>query len=267
MSTGDFVHLTGNTLAREHVEALLAKLGREERVLELPDEMPNEGPLHDIDTDGPSRAAWRKRILGAEAEDLAPDVFHDVPLWRSLVADDANVVLWHGSHPAERILSIRGCWHLRDQAPRVHEVNVRTKARSWPSGESRPEFYDSVSLASAEDLALGLAACARVSAQEVARRAAHWESVRDVLGDWIHHIDGENLVKRPVTVYDDAIIEACGSDWTRARLVLARILAANPTGLWVPRWRIRVLLEGGALESRPEESDTDFPEQLRVRSR
>lgn len=70
MAAVTFVHLTGSTPAREHVEELLAKLGRKERVLELPDAMPNEGPLHDIDPDGPSRAAWRKRILGAEAEEL-----------------------------------------------------------------------------------------------------------------------------------------------------------------------------------------------------
>ena len=267
MSDGSFVHLTGSTSAREHVEQLLATLSREERVLAVPDGMPNEGPLHDIDTDGPSRAEWRKRILAAGAEALAPDVFHDGPLWRSIVADDSKVVLWHGPHPAERILSIRGCWHLRKQAHRVHEVAFRTKARSWPSGESRPEFYDSVSLASAEDLALGLAGCVRVSDGEVAGRAAHWESVRDVPGDWIHHIDGEGLVKRPMTAYDDAIIDACRSDWTRARLVLAHVLAANPTGLWVLSWRIRVLVEAGLLESRPDESDRDFPEQLRVGSR
>jgi hypothetical protein len=36
--------------------------------------------------------------------------------------------------------------------------------------------------------------------------------VRDVHGDWIHHIDGENLVERPVTVYDDEVVEACSSD-------------------------------------------------------
>lgn len=267
MADRAFVHLTASEAAREHVEELLVKLGREERVLELPDEMPNEGPLHDIDTDGPSRAEWRKRILGAEAEELAPDEFHDASLWQSLVGDDANMILWHGSHPAERILSVRACWHLRDQAHRVHEVANPTKERAWPSGESRPAFYDSVWLARAEELARGLAACARVPSEEVARRAAHWESVRDVPGDWIHHVEGENLVRRPVTVYDDAIIEACGRDWTRARLVLARVLAVNPTGLWVPRWRIRVFVDEGVLESRPDESDTDFPEQLRVRSR
>ncbi|MBX3215750.1 MAG: DUF1835 domain-containing protein [Labilithrix sp.] len=267
MSAGAFVHLTSSTPAREHVEELLAKLDRKERVLELPDEMPNEGPLHDIDTDGQSRAAWRRRILGAEAEALPPGDFDDAPLWRSIVADDANVVLWHGPHPAERILSLRGCWHLRDHAHRVHEVAFRTKARSWPSGESRPEFYDSVSLASADDLARGLASCVRVSAEEVARRAARWESVRDVPGDWIHHIDGEDFVRRPVTVYDDALVEACRSEWTRARLVVARVLAENPSGLWVLSWRIRVLVEAGALESRADETDAAFPEQLRARSR
>ena len=93
MAAVTFVHLTGSTPARAHVEELLAKLGRKERVLELPDAMPNEGPLHDIDTDGPSRAAWRKRILGAEAEELPSEDFNDAPLWRSIVADDANVVL------------------------------------------------------------------------------------------------------------------------------------------------------------------------------
>jgi hypothetical protein len=76
----------------------LEKLGRKERVLELPDEMPNKGPLHDIDADGPSRAAWRKRILGAEAESLPPGVFDDVPLWRSIVA--RTRARRHGRDPA-----------------------------------------------------------------------------------------------------------------------------------------------------------------------
>lgn len=267
MAAGAFVHLTTSRPAREHVEELVKALGREDRVLELPDDLPNEGPLHDIDADGPSRAAWRRRILGAEAEELPAGVFDDAPLWRSLVADDADVVLWHGPHPAERILSLRGCWHLREQAHRVHEVALRTKASSWPSGLPRPAFFDSVSLAPRDDLARGLAACVRVSAEEVARRAARWESVRDVPGDWIHHIDGEDLVKRPVTVYDDAIVEACRSEWTKARHVIARVLARSPTGLWVPRWRVRVLVEAGVLESRTDESDADFPARLRVRPR
>jgi hypothetical protein len=46
-----------------HVEELLEKLGRKERVLELPDGMPNEGPLHDIDAQGPSSAARRQWLL------------------------------------------------------------------------------------------------------------------------------------------------------------------------------------------------------------
>ncbi len=267
MAARAFVHLTSSATARDHVEELLETLGRNERVVDLPDDMPNEGPLHDIDNDGPSRAAWRKRILGAEAEARPPGEFEDMPLWRSIVGDDVNVVLWHGPHPAERILSLRGCWHLRGQACRVHEVGLRSKASSWPSGEGRPEFYDSVSLASRDELARGLAACVRVSADEVVRRAVQWESVRDVPGDWIHHLDGEDLVKRPVTVYDDEVVAACGSDWTRARRVLALVLAQNPTGLWLLRWRIRVLVEAAVLESRADESDTAFPEQLRMKPR
>jgi hypothetical protein len=51
MSPGAFVHLTSSAPASEHVEELSGKLGRKERVLQLPDEMPNEGPLHDIDVD------------------------------------------------------------------------------------------------------------------------------------------------------------------------------------------------------------------------
>lgn len=91
--------------------------------------------------------------------------------------------------------------------------------------------------------------------------------MRDAPGDWIHHIDGEGLVKRPVTVYDDEVVEACGSEWTQARLVIARVLAQNPTGLWVLQWRIRVLVEAGVLESRADESDAAFPERLRIRPR
>lgn len=84
-----------------------------------------------------------------------------------------------------------------------HEVAFRTKTKSWSSGESRPEFYDSVSLASRDELARGLAACVRVSPEEVARRAAHWESVRD------------------------EIVEACSSEWTQSRRVVACVCCAG----------------------------------------
>ncbi len=134
MSAGNFVHLTGSTPAREHVEALLAKLGRTDRVLELPDEMPNEGPLHDIDTDGPSRAAWRERILGMGAEAPAPDAF---PRWLVVVLDRGRrrkrgPLAWpssrrtHPFHP--RVLAPEGRSAPRSRGSFSHEdenVDVR----------------------------------------------------------------------------------------------------------------------------------------------
>lgn len=72
MSAGAFVHLTSSTPAREHVEELLETLGRKERVLELPDGMPNEGPLCDIDADGPC-VLVEAGVLEARADESDAD--------------------------------------------------------------------------------------------------------------------------------------------------------------------------------------------------
>ena len=43
-----------------------------------------------------------------------------------------------------------------------------------------------------------------------------------------------------------------------------RLLWMDSRGLWLLRWRLRILVEEGLLESRDDEGDEEFPTQLRI---
>ena len=140
----EFVHLASGAQAAGVVRETLRRLGRHENVLAMADSFA-EGPLKDVDAGADSRVDWYKRInpeLVADA--LAGD---DSDLWERVHASPADVMLWHGPHPVERIFAIRACWHLRDIPERVYEVALAATGSRWRGGRDRPAFYDAVAIA------------------------------------------------------------------------------------------------------------------------
>jgi hypothetical protein len=260
VASEEFVHLTSCEGASDVIEETLRRLGRSETVIGMRDAF-HEGPLHDIDAGGASRIEWWTRIHGdAVVKEVDPKVFDDSDLWDALRAQTSDVVLWHGPHPVERIFELRACWHLRGQPERVHEVALLPSRKTWKSGP-RPAFYDCVPIAGPDETTKAWSRRVRVS--DVAARAKQWEELRDVPGDWIRVLNGDDIVQLPITAYDGEIVRVCSGDWMASLTMLGAVLGHNPTALSLLQWRVRELLRAGVLEGRSGENRLSLPTEVR----
>jgi hypothetical protein len=255
----EFVHLASGAQAAEVVRETLRLLGRHENVLAMADAFA-EGPLEDVDAGADSRVDWYKRINPELSADALPA--DDSDLWERVRARAADVMLWHGPHPVERIFAIRACWHLRDRPGRVHEVALAATGSRWREGRSRPAFYDAVAIAGSNATVRAWEQRAKIV--DVSERAQRWERLRSEPGDWIRVLDGETIVKLPVTAYDTVVLEACAdSEWRSSSRVVGEIIAEHPIGLGFLTWRIRELLGAGELEGRGGRGPIGLPDELR----
>ena len=77
-------------------------------------------------------------------------------------------------------------------------------------------------------------------------------------------MDGENIVRLPVTVFDPKLMNAFrGESWNSSKLAVADVLASAPISLSVLVWRLRELIAAGRLEARGDENDIGLPSELR----
>ena len=198
---------------------------------------------------------WWTRILGEV--DPEPPTFDDSDLWAHVRAASEPVVLWHGPHPGERLFVLRACWHLRDQAARVHEVALPVRA-----SRHVPAFYGAVGIAGPDSTTKEWGGLSIVP--DVAARARRWEELRDQPGEGIRVLRGDDLVQLPVTAFDADLVKACSDGkWSPSLTVVARVLADNPTSDSVLTWRVRELLRTGALEARGDLNRLGLPTEVR----
>jgi hypothetical protein len=247
----DFVHLVSGEQPARFLREALQKLGRGELVL-VPRDWLSEGPLQDVDAGAASRRDWYRRI-GAELPEEGLEELDDAEVWTTLSRSACRVMLWHGPHAAERILALRACWHLRDEPERVCEVALVAGSRS-------PAFYGMVGMVAPKGLIDAWELRANVA--DVPARAKRWEELRDEPGDWLRVLEGEEMRRLPVTAYDEHLIAACADGWTQSILTLAKVLACNPVGYSLLRWRIRELIAAGRLEARGERTEHGLPAEV-----
>jgi hypothetical protein len=261
MSDQVFLHMTTGPQAATVVEETLRRLGREEPVLAMRDSF-EAGPLGDVDAGARSRIEWHTRLRREPVPENEAREFDDSDLWQRLRAETANVMLWHGPHPSERIFALRACWHLRDQPERLYEVSVPATGGTGKSGRVLPPFYDAVALLRGDQRVPAWERRAKVV--DVPERAKRWEALRDKAGEWVRVLEGEEIRELPLTAWDGEIVKAC-SDWSDSLRLVARIIANSTVWLSILRWRIRELLGTGQLEGRGPENRIGLPTELRVR--
>ncbi len=259
-----FLHLASCPEAADVIAEAVRGLGREEEaVLAVRWDLLGEGPLQDVDDGAAARVAWWGQLCGGPLDARRARELDDSEAWAGIRRAATPVILWHGPDPGERIFALRACWQLRDQPQRVHEVALVASGRQWPCGP-RPAFYDAVPIAGPAAAMKAWAQRAKVN--DVAARAQRWEELRSKAGDWIRTLDGEEIDHRPVMAYDADLLDACDDGhWTRSLLVLAKVIADNPTGTALMGWRIRELLSHGVLEGRGGENSLGLPEEVRRR--
>jgi hypothetical protein len=256
MTDAGFIHLASGDSAAGAVKMALRNLRRRERIIPMLDTL-SDGPLRDVDRGGRSRSAWWTEVDGWLSK-VDARAFDDRHVWSALRSVREAVVVWHGPHPAERLLLVRACWQLRDTPERVFEVKL---PRTRRPGE--PAFYGKVGASEPKRLVQAWSTRRRV--RDVARQADRWVGIRSVPGKWIRHLAGERIVQRPLDTYDRAIVKAVGRDWTASLRVLGRVMADAPSGDGVIRWRIGKLVAAGRLEGRgPVIAWVKLPTELRV---
>jgi hypothetical protein len=206
---------------------------------------------------------WYRRIRPEPPlDDAQLRQLDDSAVWERVRADPTDVMLWHGPHPVERIFVLRACWHLRDQAQRVHEAAMPPSDRQWKS-RARPRFFDAVTIAGPEAMLLAWGRRAKV--HDVAARARRWEELRDPPGDWIRVLVGDDMVSFPVTHHDAKVVKACaGGGWSDSLRLVATILTDHPIGLNVMVWRVRELIRTGTLECRGADNRIGLPAEVRL---
>jgi hypothetical protein len=128
--------------------------------------------------------------------------------------------------------------------------------------EILPRFYDAIAIAGPDVLVAEWPR--RASVQDVVGRANEWERQRAEEGDWLRELQGEEIVRLPMDAYDEALIAACQETWTDSIRAIARVLAEKPTSDLVLAWRIRELLDRGALIGRGPSNRAGLPQELFV---
>lgn len=261
MSPGErFIHLTSGSGAADIVRHTVKRLGRDEPVVAMRDDYA-EGPLADADQGAASRVQWWTKLRGGPLDPGEAERFDDADIWAHVRASKDDVVLWHGPHAMERIFALRACWHLRDQAHRVHEIAVSPSGAVWASG-ARPAFYDAIGLLKVSEAVAAWELRAKVV--DVEERARRWETLRKREGEWIRALDDEEIVHLPVTAYDASLLDACRKGgWTPSRYVLGRVLGDHGMSSDLLNWRVRELVRTGQMEARGEDAELKLPAELR----
>jgi Protein of unknown function len=108
--------------------------------------------------------------------------------------------------------------------------------------------------------------------RNVDARAKRWSELQAKRGDGFRELRRTQVIELPLTAHDDDLIAACAGVWASSTLVVARVLSHVPTGDAVLSWRIRELLDSGALEGRgqrtgPRSAQRDSPRRQRSSSK
>jgi hypothetical protein len=198
------------------------------------------GPVWDIDAGGEARAAfWEEVGLNAQwpVERRA-----EATAWAALKAARAPIVVWHGPHPTEYLLTLRVAAHLADDGTELHEV-VRRR-----STQRLPAFFGAVNLATVSELAALIDA--RVAMLDAPARATRWHSLCESTSAYFRDLTPDGVVELGADAHDDRILSACTEEWTSTARVLGTIMAELPVGDLVLAWRVRTLVARGRLAGR-----------------
>ena len=234
----DSTHVVVGTVAASMLRGVLASRSPTDTVVAFRDPL-NVGPLWDIDADGRARAEFWNAV--EPSTDWVTANGDEASSWATVRAA-TSVVVWHGPHPSEYLLSLRLAALLPDDGPVLHEV-VRPQSR-----RKRPAFFDAVGIATPEELAALIGA--RVPMRDRAARAAQWQALCRSTSTCFRELAPDGIVELDANAHDDRIVAACTREWKSIARVVGEILCELPVGDRVIAWRVRTLVEKEVLVGR-----------------
>lgn len=171
---------------------------------------------------------WADMVVAEGYSDPVRPGEQQAAFWEKVDAAD-HVAVWYGrDNPGELSFFHAVCDKLADRPFDVVELPGMTGART--PGELAPY------LATAHPITADERAAARRTWQQLERE-----------NETFRIISGGELVSAPADHYDCALLDAAGSDWTRIVRVIAPVMAEMNVGDAPLYWRVKVLVESGAL--------------------
>jgi hypothetical protein len=251
MSTNHVIQ--GGTAAASLREAL-ADAGRDERVVELLDDL-GVGPLKGVDETPEARAAFWQRVLGDQIPDWKAKVEREFARLDTLATDAGQVVVWHAPSVGDQLLLRRTAYHLRNVPQRVNEVRLSSADLDATQHASlaRTDQACATGMFSPAQMREKLPEAAPISVLRIGRLALEWQEAKHANAElryWIcntiksgHYADLDTLI----------LAHAADADWVPAPRLAGDVMAnADRGSLFVSDtialWRCRELAAAGRLE-------------------
>ncbi|QIS17621.1 DUF3658 domain-containing protein [Nocardia terpenica] len=226
------LHLTAGPGALPALRTALDSVGRsDDAVLWFPDTL-SCGPLL------PPGTATRVQWWDQWPDDDEPndDRLEEVSVpggspafWKRVEAADP-LVLWYDSNDTAESLFFHV---LCDKAP--DNVPIDVAALHGPVGSR-----------SADELAGHLDTLHRMTAAERAAVRRTWQRLEQENATFRILRDG-HLMSAPADHYDTALLDAASSEWTLIIRIVAPVMAATDVGHGILLWRVKSLVDSGAL--------------------
>lgn len=247
------IHVTTGGCAATTLRAALADAGRDERVLELLDDLA-VGPLRGADEAPQLRIDFWADVLGNLVADGPDELDRDLAKLEALAAEDGQVVVWHAQSVADQLALRRVAYHLRNAPQRLNEVRLSTAditdPQPWVS--ARADGATAAGVFSPAQLCAKLPEAAPISVLRISRLALEWQEAKQANAELRYWI-GNTFKSAHYANLDALALEHAPSEWAPAARTIGAVIAHADRGhLFVSDsvacWRCRELAAAGRLE-------------------
>ena len=257
------IHVTNGDHAADTLREALKLAERDERVIALKDDLA-VGPLKNVDDAPDTRIAFWRHVLTRDSIDFEAEFGQQEALLRSLVRDDAQIVIWHGQSASDQLALRRVAYHLRNAPQRLNEARLSerdlpliTDADGKQHRRGRKDGATAVGMFTAEELLAKLPNAAPISVLRIGRLALEWQEAKHMNAQ-TRRWHENTFVSGSFADIDEAILDAVTADWQPARRIAGEVMGAD-FGFMVSDsvafWRCRELAAAGRLKLRGEPGD------------
>ncbi|WDD96028.1 DUF1835 domain-containing protein [Burkholderia sp. FERM BP-3421] len=265
------LHVTLGGSAAASLRVALADAGRDERVIELRDDLAI-GPLRGIDELPDTRAAFWERVMGDILPDWQTEVRDELATLEQLAAGDGQVVVWHAQSVADQLMLRRVAYHLRNVPQRLNEVRLSSAdvddPQSWV--HLRTDTATATGIFPPATLRAKLPEAAPISVLRISRLALEWQEAKQANAELRYWI-GNTFKSGHYADLDVLVLEHVPGEWAPAARTIGSVMGCADRGhLFVSDsiafWRCRELAAAGRVELRGGEPSIDNLRALTLRA-
>ena len=243
-------HILFNRSAAPELGRALAHAGRNDSILIFPDNL-SRGPINP--PDWKQRAQWTANKLLCEIPDLSAEID---AFWAAALASSIKPVAWMSRRSAHEYANfLEWLWRMEDLPCQI--IDLTEVKFPWEREPERSQFVVSSARITPKNFLKYKLWDTAIELPEADRQRYRniWRALRAENAALRILRDGE-LASAPMDVFDARIMTQVSTEWQKLARVIGYILALDmddecqQLGIGVLHSRLRVLVEGGALEGR-----------------